>query len=167
MSAGKTNKGLLFIIVVLLLTNIMVLGYFLWYKKKPGHPQQHNKGNGIADVLKKEAGFTDEQIATYKDMREKQRQTIRPMFDDMRKSKDSLFSLITSSTVTDSIVNSIADQIARKQRAIDLQTYQYFKAVRTICKPDQLVRYDSVVLKMLKGMGQSSRGGEEKKNEKK
>lgn len=164
MSNGKTNRSLLVIIIALLLTNVAVLGYFLWYKKKPsGYP---HRGNGIADVLKKDAGFSDEQVAKYKEMRDKQRQTIRPMFDDMRKSKDSLFSQINNEQISDSAISVIADQIARKQRAIDLQTFTYFRSVRKLCTPEQLPKYDSIVLKMLKGMGQSPKS-DEKKNEKK
>ena len=46
------NKNLLIIIAVLLLTNIGVLAYFLWYKKQPEKQEQRdNRNNGIADQL--------------------------------------------------------------------------------------------------------------------
>src|SRR5262245_45540021 len=95
--SNPRNRNLLIIIDVLLLTNIAVLVYFLGQKKdakEVAHAPDRDKG-GIADMLQKEVGFTDEQTAQYQQLRAKQKETIRPMFDDMRKTKDSLFRLLS------------------------------------------------------------------------
>ncbi len=144
------NKNLLIIIAVLLLTNIGVLGYFLVYKK-PQEKQEQRDGrnnNGIQDMLQKDVGFSEGQLAEYKQMKDKQRETIRPMYDEMRKAKDSLFRLLKDSTVSDSVAAKAADQIANRQKLLDLQTFTYFRKVRTICTPEQLTRYDSLIQNM-------------------
>ncbi|RYG52602.1 MAG: hypothetical protein EOO01_06300, partial [Chitinophagaceae bacterium] len=104
---SSTNKTLVLIIVVLVLTNIAVLGYFLWYKK--ADPVKTDKDrNGIAEPLEKEVGFSSDQLGQYKLLKDKQRELVRPMYEDMRHSKDSLFKLLGTNDVTDSAVISLA-----------------------------------------------------------
>lgn len=158
MSNTPRNKNLLIIIAVLLLTNIAVLGYFLFFKT-PGKPFNNNdrERNGITEVLQKEVGFSDEQVAKYKELKEKQQQTIRPMFDDMRKAKDSLFSMLSKENIADSVLDKMSDVIAQKQKALDLQTFRHFKNVRGLCTVDQQPKYDSMLVRMFKKMGKPQR----------
>ena len=154
------NRNLLIIIGVLLLTNIAVLVYFLG-QKKPAKPSDGEKDRaGMAEMLQKEVGFTDEQTAQYKQLKEKQKQTIRPMYDDMRKTKDSLFRLLSYPETNDSLLNKISDAIAQKQKALDLQTFNHFKNVRTLCTPEQQPKYDSMVLRMFRKMGKTLKHNE-------
>jgi hypothetical protein len=168
------NKNLLIIIAVLLLTNIGVLGYFLWYKKPESKATQtwgdgRGNNNGIQDLLQKDVGFSVEQLAQYKQLKDKQRETIRPMYDEMRKAKDSLFRLLRESSVPDSVVEKAADRIAKQQRTVDLQTYYYFKKVRTLNTPEQLPKYDTLIQNMFSRMNRPPRrsDGDSTKTDKK
>ena len=154
MSTSK-NKSLIFIIAVLLLTNIAVLGYFLWFKKPsrqegPGH-------GGIETALRKDVGFNDQQIAQYKLLKEEQWKNFRPMFDNMRKAKDSLFSLLSNENINDSLINITADVIAQRQKEIDLRMFNHFRQIRALCTPNQLPKYDSLIQRMMKKMGRPHR----------
>lgn len=164
--SNPRNRNLLIIIGVLLLTNIAVLVYFLG-QKKPGNPETSysgkDKGSGIAEMLQKEVGFNEGQTEQYKQLKEKQKETIRPMYDDMRKVKDSLFRLLSYPDTNDSLLNRIADAIAQKQKALDLQTFNYFKKLRTLCTPEQQPKYDSMVLRMFRKMGKTQKHSETEK----
>jgi hypothetical protein len=157
------NRPLIFIIAVLLLTNIAVLAYFLWYKN-PSKPKIENSGKpkakGIEAPLQNEVGFNEEQLVQYRQMRDEQMEALKPMFEDIKKAKESFFGLISSSNVADSTVNALADDIAQKQKAIDLRMYNHFKRIRGLCKPDQLPKYDTVVQRMMKKMS----GGKQRKD---
>ena len=85
------------------------------------------------------------------------------MYDDMRKTKDSLFRLLSYPETPDSLVDKVTDAIARKQKALDLQTFQHFRRVRTLCTPEQLEKYDSMVLRMFRKMGKPSRQDDKEK----
>jgi Spy/CpxP family protein refolding chaperone len=163
MSTTSRNKNLIFIIVVLLLTNIAVLAYFLWFKKPVEKPRltQEKRAGMMIEMLQKEAGFNDEQIAQYKQLKDLQEKTVKPMFDEMRKAKDSLFRLITNPAVNDSVINSVADIIAQKQKALDLQTFNHFKNLRALCKDqEQAIKYDSAIFRLFKKMGKQMKRGE-------
>jgi len=164
MSTSK-NKSLIFIIAVLLLTNIAVLGYFLWYKKPhtdDGHKGSGSRPPGIEYPLQNEVGFSEDQLVQYRQMRDDQMKAIKPMFDDMRKSKDSLFGMISNQNSNDSSVNSMAEVVAQKQKAIDLRMYNHFKRIRGLCTPDQLPKYDSLIQRMMRKMGRPHRDQEKK-----
>lgn len=163
------NRNLLIIIAALLLTNVAVLVYFLGQKKneKSPAPDSGRDKNFVAEMLQKEVGFNDEQTARYKELKGKQREKIRPMYDDMRKAKDSLFRLLSYPETSDSVVNKLADVIAQKQKAIDLETLNHFRRVRTLCTADQLAKYDTMILQMFRKMGKPVRHGESEKKENK
>lgn len=160
-------RNLLIIIGVLLLTNIAVLVYFLGSKKpeKAQSSADRKEPSTVFEMLQQEVGFTEEQIAQYKQMKDKQKGIIRPMYDDMRKTKDSLFRLLSYPETSDSTLNHIADAIAQKQKALDLQTFNYFKRIRTLCTAGQLPKYDSMILPLLRKLGKTPRHNDPKKTE--
>lgn len=165
MNSTSRNKNLIFIITILLLTNIGVLAYFLWFKKPPKRPDRVGM---FIEMLQKEVGFTDAQIEQYKELKDQQRQTVRPMFDDMRKAKENLFRLASDSTVSDSMVQVTADAIATQQKALDLQTLNHFRRVRALCtSQEQSVKYDSAVSQMFRKMSRPAKRAEGEKQEKK
>lgn len=152
MSISK-NKPLIFIIAILLVTNIALLVFFLNYSKPSKAGEKGTRGGMVSAALKKDVGFSDEQISEYKKMKEEQFKTMRPIMDDIRKSKDSLFRLLGSATAEDSTVDQLAGDIAMKQKEMDLLAFAHFKRIRTLCTPDQLPKYDSMVVKMIRKMG--------------
>lgn len=164
--SNPRNRNLLIIIGVLLLTNIAVLVYFLGQKKeKKSIPDNAKNNKGfVAEMLQKEVGFTEEQTAEYKQLKEKQREIIRPMYDDMRNAKDSLFRLLSYPATSDSVLKAMAEAIAQKQKALDLQTFNYFKTLRTLCTPEQLPKYDSMILPLLRKIGKLPKHNEPDKN---
>ena len=161
MSTSK-NRSLIFIIAVLLFTNIAVLAYFLWYKKPSRPPDGRDRSRGIELPLQNEVGFNEEQMSQYKQMRDEQMKAIKPMFDDMRKTKDSLFRMVSSENANDSTVNVIANAIASKQKEMDLRMYNHFKRIRSLCTPAQLPKYDSVIQRMVRKMGKPRRDQDRK-----
>jgi mevalonate kinase len=163
MSLSK-SRSLIFIIAVLLLTNIAVLGYFLWFKKPNKHDNGEKGHKGIATALQNEVGFNEQQVAQYRELKEKQWATIKPMFDEMRKAKDSFFLLLSKEDVNDSLLNKSADIIAQKQKALELQAFNHFKQIRTLCTSEQLPKYDSLVQQLIRKMGKPFRGESNKKH---
>ena len=168
MSTTSRNKNLVFIIAVLLLTNIAVLGYFLWYKKPAQDPKRIDRPGMMIEALQKEVGFNDAQMEQYKQLKDQQRETVRPLFDEMRKAKENLFRLMSDSLASDSSIEAAANVIAQQQKALDKQTLNHFRRVRALCSSlDQQVKYDSAVLRMFRKMGRPPKRIETSKEEKK
>ncbi|HEX7845556.1 MAG TPA: periplasmic heavy metal sensor [Chitinophagaceae bacterium] len=167
MSNTSRNKNLIFLVAVLLLTNIAVLAYFLWFNK-PEIKKTHPDRTGMfIEMLQKEVGFTDAQVEEYKKLKDQRKETGKPLFDEMRKAKENLFKLMSDPTASDSTIEAAANQIAVQQKALDIQTLNHFKKIRALCSSaDQQVKYDSAVLQMFRKMGRPPKRMEQGKESK-
>ena len=138
------NKTLVFIIVVLLLANVAILVYFLWLKQ-PDKPIVRSSGDRFEDALKKDVGFSDAQVAQYKQLKNAKWDKIKLRFDDLRTAKDYFFHFISVEDVNDSLLNNAADTVAQRQKSLDLQAFIHLKELRKVCTPEQQPQYDSLV----------------------
>ncbi|MGZ3904989.1 MAG: hypothetical protein ACXVC6_14910, partial [Bacteroidia bacterium] len=57
------------------------------------------------------------------------------------------------------LVKQLADSMAFYQVQMELLTYDHFKKIRAICKPDQQKKFDEVINKALEMMGPPRPGG--------
>lgn len=165
----KNNKALVFIIAVLLLSNIAMLYFYLTKKNcEDNNPRKQNTSRGefMVEKLKNEVGFSDSQIARYRELRVKHKESMKPLFDDIFYAKDSLYRLL-SQTPSDSQVNHYLEEIGNKQEVIDQRIFNHFFALKQLCTAEQLPRYDSVIQKVIKGMINPKWGGDKKKEDNK
>ena len=165
----KNNKVLVFIIGVLLLSNIAMLYFYLTKKNCEDKPKEPNKPRGefMVDKLKNEVGFNDSQIAQYREIRAKHKEGMKPMFDDIFNAKDSLYKLLVQPQApSDAVVKHYLEEIGNKQEIIDQKIFNHFLTLKQLCTPDQIPRYDSTIQKVIKGMiNPRWGGGGHKKND--
>ncbi|MEO8720108.1 MAG: hypothetical protein ABI372_03325 [Ginsengibacter sp.] len=152
MNNSTKIKTLIVIIVSLLIIDIVMLMFFIKDNGSHEKKQRNHESYGMYNSLKNEVGFSEDQLAEYKRLRENQMGKVKPMFNDVRKSKKDFYALIYLSNVTDSIMNADADSIAQKQRSLDIQMFGYFKNIRSICLPHQLQKFDSTLKKEVSRM---------------
>lgn len=147
MSYLRNHKLLLLIIGVLLVANIGLLYFFVLNRpEKPTHKPRPNP----LEVVKKEVGFNDQQAGTYDSLRNNQFKNMRPLFEDVTKSKEDFFSLIYNEGVNDSTINAYASRIGEKQMALDLSTYRYFQSIKALCTEEQKPKMDSFIKQIVK-----------------
>ncbi|MEO8416280.1 MAG: hypothetical protein ABI472_21645 [Ginsengibacter sp.] len=162
MNSITKNKSLVSIIIFLLITNIVMLVFFLELNK-PVQKNSHGRDqNGMSGMLQKEVGFSKDQVDKYLSLRKEQLDSVHSLFDGVRKAKMDFYNLIYTPLVSDSTVNNAADIIAQRQKILDLQMFNHFKTVRNICTPDQLQKFDSTIKKVFIRM--TGRAGHDQKN---
>ena len=165
MSFLRNNKLLLLIIGVLLVANIGLLWFYVW--KKPNKAKPRTEMERPSDRLKREIGFSIQQATAYDSLREQHYSSIRPMFEDLRISRDSLFKLMHQPMVDDSLIAMQSEVVYEKQKAIDLKMHRYFRSVRDLCSEEQKPKMDSFLNNLAKKMSNGRRwGGGEKKDKK-
>lgn len=159
MKIATTKKSLLIVIFLLIIIDVVILFFFV-SKNKPENSRQHDrKEGGLYTMLKDEANFSEEQIAQYQILREEQFKKVKPLFGEIRKSKDSFYSLLYLETIPDSTINALSDSIAMDQKALDLQMFNYFRQIRSLCTGEQLPQFDSSIKKVVMRMtGRQGRG---------
>ena len=113
--------------------------------------------------LKREIGFNDQQSTLYDSLREQHYRGIRPMFEDLNSSRDSLFKLMHQPLVADSVIGLQSEIVYEKQKAIDIKMHRYFRSLRDLCTEEQKPKMDSFLTNLAKKMAGGRRWGGDKK----
>lgn len=164
------TKILVFIIILLLLTNLAAL-YYAWQedgRHRPGGRRGGREpGSYFLEMLKTEVGFDEGQLAGAKTMHEQHKDSIELLMKQMQEARAGLFARVNQPDVADSVLRQATAQIAEKQTAMDTYMFRRFQKLRTLCQPAQLPRFDSLVQKMTsrKGRFGASPGREGEKKE--
>jgi len=169
----RNNKLLVFIISILLLSNIALLFFFL--KGNSGKQGSRDMGKRnisptqfMIETLRDSVGFNEEQIARYSELSKKHKETIKPLFEEIKHTKDSLYKMLMTPGIPDSTVNSFLNKIGEDQRNIDEKIFMHFRTLRELCADDQKAKFDSVTQRIIKRMiaGPSKRGSSDKDKKK-
>ena len=142
------NKMLIVIIAVLLVSNLISLG-FIFFGKKCNEKKNAERGKPMSDFFEKQLNFTPEQTAQFHQLRDQHFDNLKPFLKDVRKAKDSLFSLMHEPNVTDSMVKILAENLAEKEKAQELQSFNHFKKVRELCTEEQKPKFDTLISKLI------------------
>jgi len=145
------NRVLIIIVVLLLLTNIFLIAYYSFFNKKRS-PNPRGK-DGFVLALKKEVGFNENQLNEFSLLKETYWTTARKKMDDIARIKGELFKLTKQTVVQDSVVEKYADSIAMLQKQVEIESFRHFQKSRTICTPNQLPAYDSLMKKVFSRFG--------------
>lgn len=140
---------LIFIIVLLLITNFILSALFIFKNPHPDRKNPDREKGRMYMSLQKEVGFSEGQLTQYQEIRKEQFQYLNPLFNSVRNSKDKFYKLVYDKNVADSIVDNAADSIGYRQKMLDLQMLSYFKKIRSICTEDQLPKFDSTIKKSI------------------
>ncbi|AHF17748.1 Spy/CpxP family protein refolding chaperone [Niabella soli] len=147
MNSTSRSKSLIFVIIILLITNIALLVYTFVFLKRG--PQDHKK-DGFTSALRKEVGFSDDQIKQFNVLKEKSWAAAKADMEHIRRIKQALFDLTKETSVSDSAVILLADSIAKLQKGVEINTFRHFKETRQICTPEQMPKYDSLMKKIIR-----------------
>ena len=141
---NPVNKILLIIIVVLLLANLVMLFLFVLPSgKKDFHSRRSDTDSGMAKTLREKVGFTEQQIAGYMELRQKQRPVLKEQFSGLREIKEKFY--FTMFENKDSVTAIYADSIAQKQKSVDSTMREYLVDIRRLATPEQLPQFDTVM----------------------
>ncbi|MEO6289779.1 MAG: hypothetical protein ABIO76_07660 [Ginsengibacter sp.] len=149
MNINKTNRSLFAIIIFLLLTNLVMLAFFVFLNKGANESSGNNEKGKFSTSLQKDVGFTQAQFDKYQALRKVQMEKVRPYFNEVRKAKFKFYDLLYTVPVTDSVLNNAAELIGTKQEELDIHIFRHFERVRGICTPDQLPRFDTALKKLI------------------
>ncbi|NOS93336.1 MAG: hypothetical protein HOP30_15565 [Cyclobacteriaceae bacterium] len=137
------EKLLTIAVIGLLLINVCTVSFFFFTKppQQPGGPPPFGRmepKNQIVESLH----FDQQQIADYEKLIAPHRQTIRELNDRIHETKSSLYQLLSSENgaVKDSLISTLGSL----QMQIETTHYDHFKDIKALCKPDQLVYFETL-----------------------
>lgn len=171
MNKFSNNRALILIIAILLISNIALIFLVFNRNKETTPPSRERQGGGFTEFLRTDIGFTPGQITAYDSLKLIHRQKMKPLFEDLQKTKTTYFLQLRDSTLSTTIIDSSAAAIGEKQVSLDKQLYTYFSNLRKICTPNQLQKFDSlfpqVIKRMTSGQSRDSRNRSSAESKKK
>jgi hypothetical protein len=148
MSNSSNKPALIILIVVLLITNLGMLWYFTRDAKE--EVKSVSRSERMAQMMRKELGFDSLQAQEYINLRSRRDSIIAPMNAELRQAKIDMINLLGSEDVSDSMLQVAAENVAAKQVPIEVAFHQHFKRVQAICNPQQMKRFDTMLLRMIR-----------------
>lgn len=140
------NRFLVLLVAVLLIANLGFMLYFFAFRHKDEH---RGPSRPVTDFVQKELGFNADQTAKFQQLRDQHKEAIKPLMDDMKRLKDSLYNLLSHPPANDSALTSLTNKIGEKQKEWELTIFHHFQKVRAICDSSQLPKFDSLVHQMI------------------
>lgn len=144
------NKILLFFVIALLITNIALV-YFLWKGNKPhsSNNKNGNRGDWMAGQLK----LDENQKTEFRKLKEAHFADLKIIFDSITANRSRLYSLLKEPVINDSLANNYIKVIGDKNSLISTYTFEHFEKMRAMCNPEQKLKLDTVIQKIVKNMG--------------
>ena len=139
------NRLLVLLVAILLVANLCLMLYFFVFKARQG-PE---RSGPVSDFMQKELGLNPEQAEKFRQLRDEHRAAVKPVVDEMKRLKDSLYNLLQDPQTNDSSARAIAEQIGDKQEEWEILIFHHFEKVRAICDSDQLPKLDTLVHRMI------------------
>lgn len=153
MNYFNDNKWRAIVVALLVVLNTIALTVF-WIERKSNNVQFPPQDNriGAKDYLIKELGLDSLQRLQYDELINQHRQRTNEMHLHVRDAKDSFFALLNDSTITESTVKKASLRAAETEQQIDMQTFNHFKNIRSICNAQQQKKFDSIIRNAVKMM---------------
>jgi len=164
MASITRNKIYVFLIGILLLSNLALVAFFVLNKPAKKEIRRERPSSYMKEALKDDVGFNDQQMAQYEEMVGLHRQQMRPLFEDISKTKESFYHMLTKPETPDTVLNNAAREIGDKQKHIDLKIFMHFQNIRQLSTPEQQPKLDSLIQKVVHKMVFPMRKGEGKKD---
>ncbi len=143
------NKFLVLLVAILLIANLGLMLYFFAFRERQSSTRQQSRGG--SDFMEKQLGFNADQAARFHELRDQHKEAVKPLIDQMKRLKDSLYTLLRDPQANDSVVADLTKRIAEEQEKWELMIFHHFQKLRAICDSNQLPKFDSLVHHMING----------------
>jgi Spy/CpxP family protein refolding chaperone len=137
-----------FAIVGLIVANLISLVvFFTMQAKKPPHPREPFS-RGITHLMQV-MNFDSAQRQQIISLRNEHEKNMQPLLEKKRTLKEALFSLARLENVSEAALDQTTQSVADNEQALDKLTFSFIRKVRGVANPQQLVRFDSLLQRMV------------------
>jgi len=140
---SRQKRVLLIIITILFLANIATVVMFFMGrpgKKKLGGDSRKER---MHNYLKKELGYNDAQIDSYKSIAEEHKTSVDSVFENMRREKEGRLKVMASQEFSDSSIERAAVRMAESQKILEVKMLKHLKLIRALGDDRQKLKFDT------------------------
>ena len=137
----KKITFLTIVVIVLILLNIVVLGFVFTKENNPRLPE--GRRPEPREIIIKRLHFDEAQQEKDKAEITKHRKEIRELDKAIRANKHKLYDLLAK-TYSEEQKDSLIGVIVANQRKVEEVHFEHFEHIKSICKPDQLEYFNEL-----------------------
>jgi hypothetical protein len=135
-------------LVVLVLINLVLLSFILKNNHHAKDTQFKHKHQQPKDFIIQKLNFDDNQISLYEIEIQKHRSEISRLEDQIKSSKQLLYSLLKTNNSIKS--DSLIEDLAALQKKIEITHFDHFLKIKSICKPNQRNDFEELTTELSK-----------------
>ena len=145
------KKLLIRTVIVLVLLNIVVLGVFIrgniMHHRPPGSPPGEGF-NDLSGVLEKELNLNADQVLHLKKVRNDFLEKEKLVLNTLHEERNSMNAVMFNKNTDDALLNILAKSVSENEFKMELLRIEQAKALKAICTPEQLDKFESLVVEI-------------------
>lgn len=154
MNEQPKSKVLIIIIGILLLANIVMLGFFISGNHKEKR-ERSGRNSYVGDYLKKEVGFNEAQLSRYDSLSTQNRERTKATFAKLASNRKEILQALAGASFSDSAIVKAANDMHTQPAVLELNMLRHLKEIRNICTQNQLRRFDTGFYKIFGRRGET------------
>ena len=143
------QKLLIRTVVVLVVLNLVSIGFFVLKEIRPHHePLLFPKNESYKDVsriLKEELNLSEQQVAEFNEIRSRNFEKQSKLKKMIQNLKDAMNTEMFNKDTNDEKIKSLAKQIVQNEYKMEMLRFDQAKELKAVCKPEQLEKFEDLV----------------------
>lgn len=147
MDIFSQKKFLLRLVIILIVLNLALIGFFWWRSSQDGKPPGP-PGAGqqeLSGILKKELNLSEKQTADFNTIRAEFFEKEKILSEIIRSKRDSMNMMMFSENANDSLLKQLAAGVSSNEYKMELLRIEQAAKLRELCKPEQLKKLNSLI----------------------
>ena len=136
-------------IILLVVLNIILLGFFIFKEMKPRHePLLFPKNEEYKDVsliLKKELNLTNHQVLQFDEIRKQNFEKQAALKEIIREDKDAMNQEMFNKNSNETKIIQLAKKVSQNEYQIELLHFEQAKKLKAVCNEEQLNKFQDLV----------------------
>ena len=146
------NKILIRTVIVLIVLNLVSIGFFIFKEIRPPHePLLFPKNEDYKDVsgiLKKELNLSDNQVAQFDEIRKQNFEKQAALKEIIREDKDAMNQEMFNKNSDETKIIQLAKKVSQNEYQIELLHFEQAKKLKAVCNKEQLDKFEDLVLEI-------------------
>lgn len=146
------NKILIRTVVVLIVLNLVSIGFFIFKEMKPRHEPllfpKNEEYNDVSGILKKELNLTDNQVAQFDEIRKQNFEKQAALKEIIRVDKDEMNQEMFNKNSDETKIIQLAKKVSQNEYQIELLHFEQAKKLKAVCNEKQLDKFEDLVIEI-------------------
>jgi periplasmic protein CpxP/Spy len=144
------KKFLIRIVILLVLLNLLLIGFFLFrgtYSKPPRQGNQ-NEFRDVSEILRRELNLSNEQVDQIRILRSSYFEKEEALAAVIKGERDSINMIMFNKSTNEELVRSLARRVADNDYKMELLRFEQAQKLKSVCTPEQLEKFENLIIEI-------------------